>query len=306
MKTALVIPSLGTPHLGRCLEAVTALDPAPDSRLVVLSGNATPPPEAENVDVHHRRDRLGFAAAVNAGLGELPADTEAIAILNDDALPCPEWLGMLTAELATDPGLAAVQGTSVDDSESTIDGRGITFDRWGLPVQIDHGTNFTEDTGAKTITAVSGTASLYRFDALREAAMPGLEIFDENFDCYHEDLDLGLRLTRRGWRSSWLGGAPVRHLGSATGPSFRWRHPWWVLANRWRALSGNLSRATLVTNMPRLWRGEIRSTHTLFRTNRRALPTALAVAIALPILIAYGWRRQTPGPRLESIPGDVG
>jgi GT2 family glycosyltransferase len=249
---------------------------------------------------------LGFAAAVNAGLGELPADTEAIAILNDDALPCPEWLGMLTAELATDPGLAAVQGTSVDDSESTIDGRGITFDRWGLPVQIDHGTNFTEDTGAKTITAVSGTASLYRFDALREAAMPGLEIFDENFDCYHEDLDLGLRLTRRGWRSSWLGGAPVRHLGSATGPSFRWRHPWWVLANRWRALSGNLSRATLVTNMPRLWRGEIRSTHTLFRTNRRALPTALAVAIALPILIAYGWRRQTPGPRLESIPGDVG
>ena len=29
MRTALVIPSLGAPHLDRCLEAVAALDPAP-------------------------------------------------------------------------------------------------------------------------------------------------------------------------------------------------------------------------------------------------------------------------------------
>jgi GT2 family glycosyltransferase len=306
MKTALVIPSLGAPHLSRCLEAVAALDPAPDSSLIVASGDAAALPEAEKVDVHHSRKRLGFAAAFNAGLADLPTDVEAVAILNDDALPSPGWLGVLTAELATDPGLAAVQGTSVDDSESMIDGRGIAFDHWGLPVQIDHGTIFTQDTGAKTIIAVSGTASLYRMEALREVAMPGLEVFDENFDCYHEDLDLGLRLTRRGWRSSWLGGAPVRHLGSATGPSFRWRHPWWLLANRWRALSGNLSRRALMTNMPRLWRGEIRSTRTLFRKNRRALPTALGVALVLPILIAYGWRRQTPGPRLQNIPGAVG
>jgi GT2 family glycosyltransferase len=231
---------------------------------------------------------------------------EAVAILNDDALPCPEWLGVLTAELTTESGLAAVQGTSVDDSESVVDGRGIAFDRWGLPVQIDRGSEFTEDTGAKTIAAVSGTASLFRMDALRDAAMSGLEVFDENFGCYHEDLDLGLRLTRKGWRSCWLGGAPVRHLGSATGLSFRWRHPWWLLANRWRALSGNLSRGALMKNMPRLWRGEIRSTRTLFRKNRRALPTAFGVAVMLPILIAYGWRRQTPGPRLEDIPGAVG
>jgi GT2 family glycosyltransferase len=306
MKTALVIPSLGAPHLRRCLEAVAALDPAPDSRLVVVSGDGAPPPDVENVEVHHCRRRLGFAAAVNAGLGDLPTDVEAVAILNDDALPCPEWLGVLTAELTTESGLAAVQGTSVDDSESVVDGRGIAFDRWGLPVQIDRGSEFTEDTGAKTIAAVSGTASLFRMDALRDAAMSGLEVFDENFGCYHEDLDLGLRLTRKGWRSCWLGGAPVRHLGSATGLSFRWRHPWWLLANRWRALSGNLSRGALMKNMPRLWRGEIRSTRTLFRKNRRALPTAFGVAVMLPILIAYGWRRQTPGPRLEDIPGAVG
>ncbi len=263
-------------------------------------------PEAENVDVHHCRERLGFAAAVNAGIRELPNDVDTVAILNDDALPCREWLGVLTAALPETPDLAAVQGTSVDDSGSFIDGRGIEFDRWGLPVQIDHGSEFTGDAGTKAITAVSGTASLYRMNALRETTMSGFEVFDERFDCYHEDLDLGLRLARRGWRSAWLGGAPVRHLGSATGPSFRWRHPWWVLANRWRALSGNLSKGALLFNMPKLYRGEIRATRTLFRKNWRALPAALGVALVLPLVIAYGWQRHTPGPRLTSIPGAVG
>ncbi len=50
-------------------------------------------------------------------------------------------------------------------------------------------------------------------------------------------------------------------------------------------------------------RGELRAVNTLFRSNPRTLPTAAAVAVNLPRLVVGGWRRHTPGPRLQSLPG---
>ena len=306
MHTALVIPTLGGPRFESCLEAVANLDPAPDAVVAVLSGGASEPEVDSAVEIRHSTERLGFARAVNEGIRALPSDVEAVAVLNDDADPEPEWLGALGAVLAADPGLAAVQGTALDGGGSLIDGRGIELDRWGLPVQIDRGKELSGEEGTRAVVAVSGTACLFRMRALRDTAMSGLEIFDERFDCYHEDLDLGLRLMRMGWRSAWTGGARVRHLASATGPSFRWRHPWWILANRWRALAGNLSRDALLTSLARLYRGELRAVRTLLRDNPRAVPTAVGVSLALPYLITSGWRRRTSGKRLAGLPGGAG
>ena len=42
-RTALVIPSLGAPHLERCLDAVAALEPTPDVKVLALSGGAVAP-----------------------------------------------------------------------------------------------------------------------------------------------------------------------------------------------------------------------------------------------------------------------
>lgn len=302
MRTALVIPSLGAPHLERCLEAVAALDPAPDMKVLVLSGGAVAPARSERFDVHRHHDRLGFATAVNAAISVLPGGVEAVAVLNDDALPDPGWLGALVGAFERDPELAAVQGTVVTDPHTSIDGRGIAFDRWGLPVQIDRGLAIDDDQGERPVLAISGTAGLYRVDALRQAALPHSEIFDPHFDCYHEDLDLGLRLYRLGRRAEWIGGARTVHLGSASGPSLRWRHPWWVLANRWRALAGNLSPIAFLGALPRLLRGEIRAVRALSRRNWRALPAAAAVTVVSPLLVVAGWQRRTPGPRLDAIP----
>ena len=302
MQTALVIPSLGAPHLEFCLDTVAALDPAPEVKVLVLSGSAVAPARSEIFEVYRHHDRLGFAAAINAGISILPRDVELVGVLNDDALPAPEWLGVLADAFERDSELAAVQGTVVTKNRASVDGRGIAFDRWGLPVQIDRGLALDDDQGERPILAISGTAGFYRIDALRQAAMTPSEIFDPRFDCYLEDLDLGLRLFRLGKRALWIGGAPTEHLGSATGPSLRWRHPWWVLANRWRALAGNLSPSAFIASLPRLLRGEIRAIRTLGRSNWRALPAAAAVTTAFPLLVAGGWRRQTPGPRLETIP----
>ena len=120
-------------------------------------------------------------------------------------------------------------------------------------------------------------------------------MFDERFDSYHEDLDLGLRLRRLDWRSAWTGGAAVRHLGSATGARFGWRHPWWVLANRWRALAGNLTPSALMRAMPRLLRGELRAVRTLPRTTPARRRWRSPSPASLPMLVAARLAPGDPG-----------
>jgi GT2 family glycosyltransferase len=304
MRTAIIIPSLGSSGLEACLAGVSRLDPPPDAVVLVMSGGATTPTAATRAQVMVSGKRLGFSSAVNRGLAALDdAATDAVALLNDDAVPASHWLAALGEALEADPELAAVQGTVTDAPGERVDGRGIALDRWGLPVQIDRGAPVSDTEAASVPVAVSGTACLYRLQALRQAALEDGSIFDPNFGSYHEDLDLGLRLARLGWRCAWVPDAPVAHRGSASAHRFPWRHPWWLLANRWRALAGNLTPGAFVRATPRLLRGELRAVNTLRRDNLRVLGTAAAVAAAWPLLVAAGWRRHSPGERLAALSG---
>jgi GT2 family glycosyltransferase len=301
--TAVVIPSLGGRHLAHCLAAVRNLDPAPRRTVVVISGggsSAVKPPAVEFLTVDAR---LGYATAVNRGIDHLGDDETRVAVLNDDAFPAPGWLAALATALDADPALAAVQGTVTDEIGAVVDGRGITLDELGLPVQVDRGASpQPEPPRPQHRIAVSGTASLYRVRALHDAALADGAIFDPRFGSYHEDLDLGLRMMRLGWQAAWVPGALARHVGSATGRRLGWRHPWWVLTNRWRALAGNLSSAAVFAAFPVLLRGELRAVRALFRDNPRALPTATAALICLPWLVVRAMRRPSPGRRLTALP----
>ncbi|HSN55045.1 MAG TPA: glycosyltransferase [Candidatus Sulfomarinibacteraceae bacterium] len=300
--TAVVIPSLGGANLEACLAGVSALEPRPAAVLVVLSGGAPPPPPAPRLEVLSFDRRLGFAAAVNAALDHLGDPVDPIALLNDDAGPEPGWLAALEAALDADPTLAAVQGTVTDAAGLRVDGRGIALDPFGLPIQVDRGVDVEPEPGTRRpVTAVSATAALYRTEALEQTRLRDGSLLDPGFGAYHEDLDLGLRLRRLGWEAAWVPGARASHLGSASGRRLRWRHPWWLLANRWRALAGNLSGPALAVALPRLLRGELRALRTLARDNPRAPLVALGTTAALPWLLARGLVRRSPGPRLGTL-----
>jgi len=303
---AVVIPSLGAPSLDGCLDAVASLDLRPARTVVVLSGEAARRRLPEWVTALRSDRRLGFAAAVNAGLESLPAPWPAVALLNDDAAPEPGWLGALAAAQERDETLAAVQGTVVD-AAGRVDGRGISLDPYGLPVQVDRGLAVEpEPPDPLPRLAVSGTACLLRGGALAEVALSGGAVLDPAVGSYHEDVDLGLRLSRLGWRAAWVPAALCRHVGSLSGARFSWRHPWWVLANRWRALAGNLTPTAFLGSLPRLLRGELRAVRTLRRSNPRAAVVELAVLAALPVLAARGWARRSAGARLSRLPGGEG
>ena len=301
--TGIVIPTLGGPHLRSCLDAVAALDPSPERIVVVVSGGASVPEHSSSIEVISNEGRLGFAAAANAGINALGNDVERVALLNDDAIPPPGWLGPLEAALDADPALAAVQSTVTNTLGAAIDGRGINLDDVALPIQVDRGSSpVPEPAQPRFVIAVSGTASLYRALALRESALADGAILDPRFGSYHEDFDLGLRMRRLGWRAAWVPGAGPSHVGSATGHDLTWRHPWWLLTNRWRALAGNLTPAAFFTALPTLFRGELRAIRTLARTNPRVMPTAAAALAYLPWIVIRSLGRPSPGPRLTALP----
>lgn len=301
----MVIPSLGAATLEACLAALREQTRPPDHILIVLSGGARPDPDAPGTVILEDR-RLGFAAAVNRGFRSVPPDTTLLALLNDDALPGACWLERLTEELRSrEKTLAAVQGTVLTTQDPpTIDGRGIGLDRFGLPFQIDRdGPDREPSSDPRPVFGVSATAALFRLSALRRAALDGSMLLDERFDSYHEDTDLALRFTRLGLRSAWVSGAPCTHVGSVTGRRRAWRHPWWILSNRWRALCGNLTPWAFAMAVPRLLRGELRAVRTLARDNRRSWIVEAGVLAALPMIKIQGFLRSSPGPRLRRLPG---
>ena len=113
-RVSVVIPSLGAPSLNGCLDALSRQQLLPDRIIVVLSGGSQPPETGPEITTVLDECRLGFAAAVNRGLLEVPAGTPFVALLNDDAQPSPQWLGTLVSALENRDDLAAVQGTVTD------------------------------------------------------------------------------------------------------------------------------------------------------------------------------------------------
>jgi GT2 family glycosyltransferase len=303
MRTAVVIPTLGARALIPCLEALAAGASTPERTVVVHSGKRDFPAVPDGVEVLRFSSRLGFAAAVNAGLAALNTSTEAVAIVNDDTVPSHDWLEILTTTLGADDRLAAAQGTVIDCETRLVDGRGIHLDRWGLPVQIDNGISpAPEPETERTVLAVSCTAAVFRSDALEAVKLTNGQFFDPSFGSYHEDLDLGLRLARTGWKAAWVPGALCAHHGSVSGRRLRWRHPWWILSNRWRVLAGNLAPGTFLKSLPRFVRGELRALNTLARHNKRAFGASCATIVALPWIVSRAWLRQSPGARLTRVP----
>ena len=65
------------------------------------------------------------------------------------------------------------------------------------------------------VFSVCGAAALYRRAALEQVAPDG-QVFDDDFFAFHEDLDLGWRAQRLGWRGWYEPQARARHFRGST------------------------------------------------------------------------------------------
>lgn len=157
---------------------------------------------------------LGFAAANNRAVAMLES-CDAVALLNPDAVPEPDWLARLVEAALARPEAASVASRlMLDGHPGVLDGAGDICHVGGLVWRRGHGQRVEDVPGALDsgpVFAACAAAALYRtVDWVRAGG------FDERFFCYAEDVDLGFRFQLAGRQCWYAGDAVVHHVGSAS------------------------------------------------------------------------------------------
>ncbi len=161
------------------------------------------------IRVKRLKENLGFAKANN--LGGHQARGLWLALLNNDAFPEPGWLKELVQASERYPDFSFFASHLImADRPEYIDGLGDIYHISGMAWRRGHGKhhqNFSSE--VSEVFGPCAAAALYPRDLFLRVGG-----FDEDFFCYHEDVDLAFRLRLRGHRCLYVPQALVKHLGS--------------------------------------------------------------------------------------------
>jgi GT2 family glycosyltransferase len=211
----IVVNYNGRTWLERCLGAAfTQLEP--DDELVLVDNGS----DDGSVDwarstfpqvrVVALPSNVGFAAGNNAGVRA--STGHYIALLNNDAAPCPGWLKALRRTLDTTRDAALATSLIVYmHSLDTVDSAGDGLMRWGGAFKHDHGKRVNPGYTKHDVFGACGAACL-----IRRSIFEAIGGFDEAFFAVYEDVDLSYRSQLAGYRCVFVPEAVVHHAGSAT------------------------------------------------------------------------------------------
>jgi GT2 family glycosyltransferase len=153
-------------------------------------------------------ENAGFARAVNRGWKE--AKTDWIAILNSDVELDASWIERLIGQAGSASFATGLILNAAD--RNRVDGTYDLVSRAACAWRAGHGELAAGKThSGKSIVMAPGTACIFRREIL--ASLDG---FDERFGSYLEDVDLGLRCLKAGFRGAYVPDAVAWHQGSAT------------------------------------------------------------------------------------------
>ncbi|MFP5250986.1 MAG: glycosyltransferase family 2 protein [Actinomycetes bacterium] len=164
----------------------------------------------------------GYGGAVNAGVALLPASVEWVLVSNPDVELRPGCVDALVATASEDPRIGAV-GPVVENLDGTVypSARAIPSLRTGIghalfanvwksnPWTAAYRDGAVVAGERRDVGWLSGSCFLVRRDAFLEVGG-----FDEHYFMYFEDVDLGHRLGRAGYRSVYEPAARALHTGA--------------------------------------------------------------------------------------------
>lgn len=153
-------------------------------------------------------DNLGFAAANNIAIRQ--ADTEYVALLNNDAIAHPSWLeNLITAISAFPEAGSAASKMLYQDAPHIIDRAGDGYTTAGAGYLRGRGSEDRAYDQPEWVFGACAGAALYRMSMLRD-----IGLFDEDFFLLYEDVDLSFRAQLRGYKCLYVPGAVVYHMAS--------------------------------------------------------------------------------------------
>jgi GT2 family glycosyltransferase len=199
----------------RCLDSLLAAPDQAIAEIVVVddaSTDSTSTVLAERPDVHvvrHERN-TGFAESCNDGVSA--AGSEWLVLLNNDTVPQPDWLSSLVRYASARERLGAV-GSKLLFPDGTIQHAGVVFSRELTPQHIYLGFPGDHPAVAKSreFQAITGACMFIRRELFEESGG-----FDPGFVNGYEDIDLCLRLRKRGFEIHYCHESVLYHLESAT------------------------------------------------------------------------------------------
>ena len=206
---SVVVPTLGGPRLARVLDSLAAQ--TADHQLIVVDDGSPGGIEAPGAEVLRMETNSGFSKAVNAAAAT--AEGEALVLLNDDCVVDPDFLERITAPLDPSAGVGMVASVMRDWAEpGLIDSAGMELDRTLLVWDYLNGEPLELLDGGVP-DPVGPSAAAAAFDRAAFADAGG---FDEALFAYWEDVDLVLRLRRRGLSCVLAADARGTHEHSAS------------------------------------------------------------------------------------------
>jgi GT2 family glycosyltransferase len=310
--TAVVISYNSAAELPRCLGAIRA-----GGQPVVVVDNASRDDSAAiahglgdpGVQVLELDGNTGFAGGCNRGFRAVPSDVPYVAFANPDVLVDPDCLARCVEVLHSRPEVAGVAPLLIRTDRITVDSVGQVLRRRTLEVEdLGYGRPLTDDLlESREVLAACGALGVYRRSALEQVADENGP-WAEHFFCFWEDLELGWRLTNRGWKLVTVPDAVAVHGRGAgarrgRGP-LRWRRSAeleaCIVSNRWLTLIRHLHTLDAVRRLPVLWMWDL-GLVTLSVVRRPALAGHLARRLRL---LSDEWRRreQFPRRRLVELP----
>ncbi len=204
---SVVIPTSGpSERLNRCLEA--------------LHFQTLPLQDVQVVEVSAASPERAYCHAVNAGINATSG--EWVLLLNDDVILASTFLERLLHDAPLDEQIGMLCGKLLRPDGMTIDSTGQFVSRARTAQergynQQDHGQFQTPG----YVFSVPGAAAVYRRSMLN-----AIGFFDECFGMYLEDLELGWRAQRAGWKAYYVPRALGYPGRGATAKTRRPRWPW--------------------------------------------------------------------------------
>jgi GT2 family glycosyltransferase len=268
-----------------------SLPPAAAQADVVVVDNACADGTAELAREHGARvvalpERVGYAAAMNAGLAAVEAD--AVLLLNADCFLDPGYLAAALPRLE-EPGVGSVAGKLLrvagpEAEPDAVDAAGMWLDRRRKNGLVGHGAPVGAFAERAEVFGADGACALYRREALHGG-------FDEDMALWVTDVDLAWRARRAGWRCVYEPAATARHIRTYS-PSTRARtseeHRRIQFRNRYLMMVRNESAGSLVRNLPWILGYEVLALgHVLLR--ERFLARGYVEALRLA---PHVWRRR--------------
>jgi N-acetylglucosaminyl-diphospho-decaprenol L-rhamnosyltransferase len=207
--------------LGRCIESILNQSRVPETVIVVDNCSVDQSyleflSDIANCQVVRLSENGGFCRGNNRGYACL-SGTEYVLFLNPDAFLARTFIEDAVAAME-DPAnsrVGALSGALLgfdvvgDRPTGKVDSLGIFQTWYGKWYDRGQGaaypTHIHESSIVESVPALCGALMFCRGSALEEVMLRGTEIFDDTFFMYKEDIDLSLRLRRKGWTMGFCG-----------------------------------------------------------------------------------------------------